>query len=36
LIRVDVRAGHGVGKPTAKTIAELADIFAFITSASGS
>jgi len=36
LIRVDVRAGHGVGKPTAKTIAEIADIFAFITSATGS
>ncbi|MBE0699122.1 MAG: S9 family peptidase [Anaerolineaceae bacterium] len=30
LIRIDVRAGHGVGKPTAKIIAETADIFTFI------
>lgn len=33
LIRIDVRAGHGLGKPTAKKIAESADIFAFITRA---
>ncbi len=35
LIRIDVRAGHGVGKPTAKLIAEEADILAFITRAIG-
>jgi prolyl oligopeptidase len=31
LIRIDVRAGHGQGKPTAKLIAEAADILAFLT-----
>lgn len=31
LIRIDVRAGHGAGKPTGKLIAEWADIFAFLT-----
>lgn len=35
LIRIDVRAGHGAGKPTAKIIAETADIFAFISNALG-
>jgi prolyl oligopeptidase len=35
LIRIDVRAGHGAGKPTAKLIAEAADIFGFINSAIG-
>lgn len=30
LIRVDVRAGHGAGKPTAKQIAEWADILGFV------
>jgi prolyl oligopeptidase len=30
LIRVDVNAGHGQGKPTAKLIAESADILAFL------
>ncbi len=30
LIRVETRAGHGAGKPTAKIIAEQADIWAFI------
>ncbi|UXI67205.1 prolyl oligopeptidase family serine peptidase [Tahibacter amnicola] len=30
LIRIDVRAGHGQGKPTSKLIAEAADIYAFI------
>jgi prolyl oligopeptidase len=30
LIRVDVKAGHGAGKPTAKIIEEIADIYAFI------
>ena len=29
LIRVDVKAGHGAGKPTAKRIEEIADVFAF-------
>lgn len=30
LIRIDVRAGHGAGKPTAKRIEELADQWAFL------
>jgi prolyl oligopeptidase len=30
LIRIDTRAGHGSGKPTAKQIDETADIYAFI------
>lgn len=30
LIRIDVRAGHGAGKPTAKQIAEWADILGFV------
>ncbi len=30
LIRLDVRAGHGAGKPTAKLIAERADGWAFL------
>ncbi|MCC6231747.1 MAG: S9 family peptidase [Verrucomicrobiales bacterium] len=30
LIRVDVKAGHGAGKPTAKQIAEAADRWAFL------
>jgi prolyl oligopeptidase len=29
LLRVDTRAGHGVGKPTDKVIEELADMWAF-------
>ena len=29
LIRIDVKAGHGAGKPTAKQIEEWADLFAF-------
>ncbi len=29
LIRIDARAGHGVGKPTAKLIEESADLWAF-------
>jgi prolyl oligopeptidase len=29
LLRVDKRAGHGLGKPTAMVIEEAADIFAF-------
>lgn len=30
LIRIDVRAGHGAGKPVAKQIAEWADILGFV------
>ena len=29
LIRIETRAGHGAGKPTALAIAEIADIYAF-------
>jgi prolyl oligopeptidase len=35
LIRIDVNAGHGMGKPTAKLIAEAADIQAFLVKALG-
>jgi prolyl oligopeptidase len=35
LLRVDVSAGHGQGKPTSKAIAEAADRLAFIESALG-
>lgn len=30
MIRIETRAGHGAGKPTAKRIEEAADIFAFL------
>lgn len=30
MIRIDVMAGHGAGKPTSKNIEEYSDIFAFI------
>ena len=30
LIRIETKAGHGAGKPTAKRIDEAADIFAFV------
>ena len=30
LIRVETKAGHGAGKPTAKVIEEVADRFAFL------
>lgn len=30
LIRIDVKAGHGSGKPTAKIIEEYTDIFSFV------
>ena len=29
-LRVDVKAGHGLGKPTAKVIEETADMYAFL------
>ena len=35
LIRIDVRAGHGAGKPTAKRIEEVADQWAFIAKHTG-
>jgi len=35
LIRIDVRAGHGLGKPTAKLIDEAADTWAFLVRALG-
>ncbi|KAK6058701.1 hypothetical protein COOONC_03726 [Cooperia oncophora] len=30
LVRVEVKAGHGRGKPTAKEIAESVDIYSFL------
>jgi prolyl oligopeptidase len=30
LIRIDVMAGHGAGKPTSKRIEEWTDIWAFV------
>ncbi|MEC7555922.1 MAG: prolyl oligopeptidase family serine peptidase, partial [Planctomycetota bacterium] len=30
LIRIETRAGHGAGKPTAKIIEEVADKWAFL------
>ena len=30
LIRIETRAGHGAGKPTAKIIEEVADQWAFL------
>ena len=35
LIRIETRAGHGSGKPTAKAIEESADILAFLAQWSG-
>ncbi len=35
LIRIETRAGHGAGKPTAKVIEEVADIYAFVRNALG-
>ncbi|HLY57519.1 MAG TPA: prolyl oligopeptidase family serine peptidase [Stellaceae bacterium] len=36
VLRVDLRAGHGSGKPTAKQIEEVADIYAFMLNAMAS
>jgi prolyl oligopeptidase len=33
LLRIETRAGHGSGKPTAKQIEEMADIQAFVLNA---
>jgi prolyl oligopeptidase len=30
LIRIETRAGHGAGKPTAKRIEEAADVWGFL------
>lgn len=30
LIRIDVNAGHGAGKPTSKQIEEFADMWSFV------
>ena len=30
LIRIETKAGHGAGKPTAKQIEEAADIYGFL------
>ena len=35
LIRVEVRAGHGAGKPTSKLIEEAADRWAFLAAHTG-
>ena len=30
LLRVDTKAGHGAGKPTAKVLSEAADVYGFV------
>src|SRR5918993_3821953 len=35
LIRIETKAGHGAGKPTAKVIQEQADIYAFLVKSLG-
>jgi prolyl oligopeptidase len=35
LIRIDLRAGHGAGKPVAKRIDETADVYSFVLDAMG-
>ncbi len=35
ILRIDVKAGHGAGKPTAKVIEEVADRWAFLGKAVG-
>jgi prolyl oligopeptidase len=36
LIRIDLRAGHGAGKPLSKQVDETADIYSFVLNAMGS
>lgn len=33
MTRIEVRAGHGAGKPTEKVIAEVSDMYAFAAAA---
>ena len=33
LIRIDLRAGHGAGKPVSKQVEETADIYSFVLNA---
>jgi prolyl oligopeptidase len=35
LIRIDLRAGHGAGKPVAKRVEETADVYSFVLDAMG-
>ena len=35
LVRIDLRAGHGAGKPLSKRVDELADVYAFVLQAMG-
>jgi prolyl oligopeptidase len=35
LIRIDLRAGHGAGKPVSKRVEETADVYSFVRSAMG-
>ena len=35
IARIDVKSGHGAGKPTAKVIQETSEIYAFIAAALG-
>jgi prolyl oligopeptidase len=35
LIRIDLRAGHGTGKPVSKRVEETADVYAFVLNAMG-
>jgi prolyl oligopeptidase len=35
LIRIELRAGHGAGKPVSKRVEETADIYAFMRNAMG-
>jgi prolyl oligopeptidase len=30
LIRIDLRAGHGAGKPLSKRVDEVADVYSFV------
>ena len=35
LVRIERKAGHGAGKPTAKVIEEYADVFSFVAKYTG-